>query len=285
VKSLLPSLSSNGVPVSTRPDRFGALREAPVRSNWRTQYLADGYLVLRNVVNAESVLTAREAYLSGFDVSLCKNGDARAGVFSGHLPDTLPAHGVAGHPAHSFVRSSAFKAIADQPVFNDVAKALLEAEVVRVPRTPLRHFIKGTHRASRAHTDRTYLDELVESCVTLWVPLGDCPIEAGSLMYLEGSHLVDGIEARLRDKAPTDRANDARPISHDLNWVAERAQSRWLTADFKAGDVVAHVPTIVHASLDPASDFMRVSTDLRFLRADVPLDSRWQGHWAADDGH
>lgn len=278
-------LSSNGLPVSTLPARFGPLREAPARADWRAQYLEDGYLVLRGAVNRETVLAARQAYLSSFDASLCIDGDARAGIFSGTIPAHLPVHGVAGHPAHAFVRSDDFAALADEPVFADVAAALLDANVVRVPRTPLRHFIKGSHRASRAHTDRTYLDEPVERCVTLWVPLGDCPIEAGSLMYLEGSHLVDNVEARLRDHAPTDRADDDRPISHDLNWVAERAQSRWLTANFAAGDVVAHVPTIVHASLDPATDFMRVSTDLRFLRADISLDARWQGHWAADDGY
>jgi ectoine hydroxylase-related dioxygenase (phytanoyl-CoA dioxygenase family) len=281
----LPQLSSNGLPVSTAADRFGTLREAPARADWRSQYLHDGYLVLRGVVNRETVLEARQTYLSGFDASLCAKGDARAGVFSGTLPANLPTHGVAGHPAHDFVRSSAFTTLADTPAFADVAAALLDANVVRVPRTPLRHFIKGSHRASRAHTDRTYLDEPSDRCITLWVPLGDCPIEAGSLMYLEGSHQALNIESKLRDDAPTDRAYDDRPISHDLNWVASRAQSRWLTSNFEAGDLVAHVPTIIHASLDPATDFMRVSTDLRFLRADVPFDARWQGHWAADDGY
>jgi ectoine hydroxylase-related dioxygenase (phytanoyl-CoA dioxygenase family) len=285
VFSSQPILSSNGLPVSTDPDRFGPLREAPARARWRSQYLADGYLVLRGAVSRETVLAARARYLSGFDASLCVDGDARAGVFSGTLPVNLPTHGVAGHPAHDFVRSDAFAALANAPAFTDIAAALLDTDVIRVPRTPLRHFIKGSCRASRAHTDRTYLDEPAERCMTLWVPLGDCPIEAGSLMYLENSHTIENIEMHLRDNAPTDRANDHRPISHDLNWVANRAQSRWLTANFKAGDVVAHVPTIVHASLDPTTDFMRVSTDLRFLRADVPLDARWQGHWAADDSY
>jgi ectoine hydroxylase-related dioxygenase (phytanoyl-CoA dioxygenase family) len=281
----LPQLSSNGLPVSTAANRFGALREAPARADWRAQYLRDGYLVLRGVVNRETMLNARQSYLSRFDASLCANDDARSGIFSGTLPAHLPTHGVTGHPAHAFVRSPAFTELADAPVFADIAAALLGADVVRVPRTPLRHFIKGTHRASRAHTDRTYLDEPTDRCITLWVPLGDCPVEAGSLMYLEGSHQVPDIEAKLRDNAPQDRAYDDRPISHDLNWVAERAESRWLTAHFEAGDLVAHVPTIIHASLDPMTDFMRVSTDLRFLRADVPLDARWQGHWAADDGY
>ncbi len=283
--AVLSSFTSNGVPVPTAPAYFGRLREAPARADWRAQYLEDGYLVLRGVLPADAVMAARAAYLARFDAELCRDGDYRAGVFSGVLPEGLPAHGVAGHPAHDFVRSSDFEALADAPIFADVAAALLAAPVKRVPRTPLRHFIKGTHRASRAHTDRTYLDEPVESCVTLWVPIGDCPMAAGALMYLEKSHKDIGIESRLRDGAPSDRTSDDRPISHDLGWVATQAQSRWLTADFQAGDLVAHVPTIVHASLDPAMDYMRVSTDLRFLRAETPLDARWQDHWAADDGY
>jgi ectoine hydroxylase-related dioxygenase (phytanoyl-CoA dioxygenase family) len=262
--------TSNGLPVSTAPERFGLLREAPARAEWRSQYLQDGYLVLRGAVDAAVVLAARTAYLSRFDSK---------------LPKTLPAHGISGHPAHDFVRSGDFTSLADHPVFAELAATLLDADVHRVPRTPLRHFIKGTDRASRAHTDRTYLNESAESCITLWVPLGDCPMQAGSLMYLEGSHIIANIEEQLRSDAPSDRADDKRPISHDLNWVAERAQSRWLTADFAAGDVVAHVPTIVHASLDPQSDFMRVSTDLRFLHNNIAIDARWQGHWAADDGY
>jgi ectoine hydroxylase-related dioxygenase (phytanoyl-CoA dioxygenase family) len=261
--------TSNGLPVASTAARFGRLREAPTQQHWRAQYLADGYLLLRGAVDPALVLKARTAYLAGFDKG-----------FEG-----LPVHGTAGHPAHSFVRSKDFSALADNPVFAEIAATLLGTPTVRVPRTPLRHFIKGTHRASRAHTDRTYLDEPVENCVTLWVPLGDCAMDAGALMYLEGSHLEADIENRLRDNAPTDRAQDTRPISHDLAWVAERADSRWLTADFKAGDIVAHVPTIIHASLDPATDYMRVSTDLRFLRAGTAIDARWQNPWAADDGH
>jgi ectoine hydroxylase-related dioxygenase (phytanoyl-CoA dioxygenase family) len=121
--------------------------------------------------------------------------------------------------------------------------------------------------------------------VTIWVPLGDCPIEAGGLLYLEGSHGDDALESKVRGGAPMDRSNDARPLTHDLKWLADLTGKRWLSTDFKAGDVVIHSPTIVHASTDPQIDLMRVSTDIRFQRAGSPADPRWDNDWSADDGY
>lgn len=42
--------------------------------------------------------------------------------------------------------------------------------------------------------------------------------------------------------------------------------TRWLIADYKAGDMVIHTPYMVHASLDNVSPdgTMRLSTDIRY---------------------
>jgi len=120
----------------------------------------------------------------------------------------------------------------------------------------------------------------------MWVPLGDSPLVAGSLVYLEDSHHDEQLERAVRAAAPMDRANDNRPLTHDLKWISEQTGRRWLSADFKAGDVVIHSPTIVHASTDPGeTDYMRISTDIRFHRAGSPVDPRWTGDWSADDGY
>jgi Phytanoyl-CoA dioxygenase (PhyH) len=283
--SSLSQFTSNGLPVSG-PDRaLGPLSELEPGQSAQAHYREHGYVVIRGAVPRQSVQSLRKGYFERFPVELCGGADRGDGIFSGRLPEGLPPHGVAGHPAHDFVRSEDFKVFADQPAFRAIAETLLGGPVIRVPRTPLRHFIKGSHRASRAHADRTYLDEPETSCVTLWIPLGDCPRETGGLIYLENSHRAPELETSLREGAPTDRASDRRPISHDLAWVAQRAGSRWLGSDLVAGDIIAHVPTIIHASLDPVSDMMRVSTDLRFLRADVAVDPRWQQDWSADDGY
>lgn len=284
----IAAITSNGIAFPRSPRYFGLLRESRLSifadGSARALLAEDGYLMLRGAVPGDTVLRVREAYFRLFDPRLLKNGDARRGEFSGYLPEGLPPYGTEGHPAHAFVRSEQFMAFRQLPIFRAMSEALLGGPVNAVWRTPLRHFIRGSNVASRAHLDRTYLDCSIDSCVTIWVPLGDCPLQAGGLLYLEKSHEYPNLEAVARAFGPMDRA-DRRPLTYDLKWLADATGHRWLGTDCRAGDVIVHSPTIVHASADPMIDLMRVSTDIRFLRADAPDDPRWQRDWAADDGY
>jgi hypothetical protein len=283
------TLTSNGAPIPFTAQYFGPLRESDASTlgadGLRARYNADGYVMLRNAVPAETIWNVREAYLKLFDRATFKDGDPRRGEFSGKMPDGLPSHGLEGHPAHTFVRSETFRAFAQMPAFHLLAETFFGGAASLIRRTPLRHFIPGRKVASRAHLDRTYIDGVPADVVTVWVPLGDCPINAGGLLYLEGSHADADLEQKVRGGAPMDRSNDARPLTHDLRWISEHTGKRWLSTDFKAGDVVIHSPTIVHASTDPLIDMMRVSTDIRFQRAGSPSDPRWDNDWSADDGY
>lgn len=285
--SATATLTSNGSVIPYTSQYFGALRETSPSavSHVRARYQEDGYVLLRGAVPAEKVWDIRASYLDLFGPEMCKNGDTRRGEFAGTMP-ALPSHGVAGHPAHTFVRSETFRAFAGLPVFRDIAEAIFDDEAELIRRTPLRHFIPGRKGASRAHLDKTYIDGVAADLITLWVPLGDCPVEAGALLYLDGSHKDAGLAAGLREaEAPTDRAHDARPITHDLKWLSDRTGRRWLTTHFKAGDIVIHSPSIVHASTDTQMDMMRVSTDIRFQRKGAASDPRWHADWSADDGY
>lgn len=284
----IAALTSNGMELPRSRRYFGPLRESKLSmfadGSAQVRFAEDGYLVLRGAIPADTVLNVREAYFRLFDPRLLKNRDARRGEFSGRLPEGLPPHGTAGHPAYTFVRSEQFVAFRQLPIFRAIAEALLGSPVKAIWRTPLRHFIRGSNMASRAHFDRTYLICGIHSCVTIWVPLGDCPIRAGGLLYLERSHEHPAIEAFTRAVGPMDRA-DRRPLTHDLKWLADITGRRWLGTDCHAGDIIVHSPTVVHASTDPVIDLMRVSADIRFLRADAADDPRWQRDWSADDGY
>ncbi len=273
---------SNDIAVPRDAQHSGDMAEVADDNCIRDQFHKDGYLLFRGALDRDAVLDMREAYLNMFNQELCIDGDRRAGRFSGKSVLTT-AYGIDGHPAHAFVRSKLFKDFLDQPSLKQIAEKLLHADVKRVPRTPLRHFIKGMKMASRAHYDRTYMNESADTCVTLWVPLGDAPVAAGGITYLEGSHLDANMEHTIRQAGRTDRPNDNRPLTHDLKWLSETTGRRWLLADYKAGDVVAHVPDIVHASTDPTIDLMRISTDVRFVRSDIEIDPRWQNDWSAND--
>ncbi len=265
------TVTSNGVPIPNTPRYFDRMREtdlAAADEALRARYAEDGYVLLRGVLPGDAVIQLRDAYLARF---------------SAHA-EPLPTHGTKGHPAYEFVRTSVFRDFVEQPVFQSLAARLTGAEVAPIRRTPLRHFVPGRSIASRAHIDGTYIDGTPTDVVTIWTPLGACSVENGSLMYLEGSHADADMAARVRNGALMDRTSDVRPITHDLKWLADVTGKRWLTADFAAGDVVVHSPSIIHATLD-ATVGTRISADIRFQRKDTPRDARWDRDWSADDGY
>lgn len=281
--------TSNGVEVAFDEQTFAPLQESP---RWREhprllrQRLHEqGYLLLRGALERESVLNLRADYFRRFDPALLAEGTTpREGVFSGFVPLALPDYGTAGHPAYEFVRSQPFDAFSRDPELHKIAETLLDGPAQLLPRRIARHFHGSTARASRAHVDYDYLDRGSDQLVTAWIPLGDCPIACGGLVYLEGSHTIPrGQLDQLREH--TDRPHDPRPISNDLSLTARVLGGRWLWADYQAGDVVFHSPRIVHASLDNTSDVERLSVDLRFVRADATRDDRWSNDWSADDGY
>jgi len=63
-------------------------------------------------------------------------------------------------------------------------------------------------------------------------------------------------------------------------------QKRWLVTRYDAGDVVLHNPFAIHAStlnFDP-NNVIRVGTDLRFVDASKPWDTRWDHDYRFGDG-
>ena len=73
--------------------------------------------------------------------------------------------------------------------------------------------------------------------------------------------------------------------SNDLAAMADELDTRWLIADYEAGDMVVHSPYMVHAStmnVDPDRR-IRLSTDIRYQRVRDEIDVRWNNHWSFDD--
>jgi ectoine hydroxylase-related dioxygenase (phytanoyl-CoA dioxygenase family) len=281
-------LMSNGVPIPF--ERFAPMRESTALIDdpaaLREQFRQDGYVYLRGVLDRDEVIRLRGRYFGMFDPAYLKDGTSpEEGVFSGEVPVGLPQHGVEGHPAHALVRDEAFARFVANPKLAKLATALLGGEVFQLPRQILRHFHRGSNMASRAHTDYVYMDRGSASIVTMWLPIGDCPVASGGLVYLEGSQHISQADLNVLKSVRTDRPGDLRPISNDLGWTADKLGGRWLYSDYQAGDVAIHSPNLVHASLDTTTDAMRMSADIRFLPTSVEPDPRWLTPWSGDDGN
>ncbi len=134
----------------------------------------------------------------------------------------------------------------------------------------------GIGTSTQAHYDLVYLRGGSDRVLSMWILLGDCPVERGGLAYLEGSHhwvLAEEREGRLEKPAAS--------ITADLPALAEQHDSRWLVTGYAAGDVVVHLAHIVHAGTDNTDPdgVMRLSTDIRYQRSSESIDWRWQEHW------
>jgi ectoine hydroxylase-related dioxygenase (phytanoyl-CoA dioxygenase family) len=283
------TLTSNGMAIPFDDRHFAPLRDSSALLSdpaaLQSRYVEEGYLYLRGVLDRQTVMALRQAYFAQFDPGYLRPGSrAAAGIFSGQRTPDLPAHGVVGHPAYSFVRDRTFEAFAADARLEKLAAAVLGGPVWRLPRAIVRHFDRSTSIASRAHVDYSYLDRGGERLLTVWIPLGDCPRPTGGLVYLEGTHHMDRADFDSL-RTVTDRPGDTRAISHDLGWVADQLGRRWRWADYRAGDITIHSPHIVHASLDTTTAAMRLSADLRFLRQGDEPDARWLQPWAGDDGN
>jgi ectoine hydroxylase-related dioxygenase (phytanoyl-CoA dioxygenase family) len=161
----------------------------------------------------------------------------------------------------------------------------------------LRYTRPGQAFSTPAHYDLVYLRGGTNRLVTAWLPIGDVPVEMGGLTYLEGSHAVGrrmeaDFHAASGELSPQERISaynrnmsEGGWISKDLPDMANRFDSRWLIADYEAGDVVLHSPYMIHAATandDPAGR-IRLSADIRYQNVRDEIDPRWTNHWSLDD--
>jgi ectoine hydroxylase-related dioxygenase (phytanoyl-CoA dioxygenase family) len=155
----------------------------------------------------------------------------------------------------------------------------------------------GEDHCTGGHYDLIYLRAGTDQLCTSWIPLEDIPVEMGGVIYLEHSDAVGRqMEAEFRvknaDLPPEERISAYNRNMRENGWIStnlvdmvERFQSRWLVADYEAGDMVIHSPYMIHAATqnnDPLSR-IRLSTDIRFQRIDDDIDQRWARDWTLGD--
>lgn len=104
---------------------------------------------------------------------------------------------------------------------------------------------------THAHQDYEFMGGDTEF-YTVWIPLHDCPIEAGSLRILEGSHR-HGIQHHERENLHVPEIPEG---------VA--AGDVWVGGQVNAGDVLIFHSLTVHAASPNLSNQMRLSVDCRF---------------------
>lgn len=127
-----------------------------------------------------------------------------------------------------------------------------------------------------AHYDIVYMGRGTKNLYTLWSPIGDTPIEMGTLAILLGSHNLYKVRETY-GKMDVDRDNVEGWFSSDPLELVEKFGGRWATTNFEAGDAIFFGMFMMHSSTENSSERYRISCDTRYQLASEPIDERWIG--------
>ena len=116
---------------------------------------------------------------------------------------------------------------------------------------------------------------------TAWIPWHDVPLRTGGVAVVDRSHSLPGF-SRVRQTYGEQEVHGM--LSSDpLECIAFDPAARWLTADYRAGDVLAFPMDLLHGSCTNRNDAaapLRLSSDIRFQPRSEPVDDRNTAHGA-----
>lgn len=273
----MTQLFSSDVALDMSPAAFGELEDSSSllgdHKAMRARMKENGYLFFRDFLDADVVKAAREEVLLKYaiigeldpeypiDVAVYKGSDALFEI-------NLRAF------ARSLREGIAYKRVVLNDKLIGLHEALLGGEVrpfdFRWPR------MARPGEGCGVHCDGPYLTRGTDKIFSSWIPLGDIEPVEGGLMVLERGpkhrELLAGYLSKDADKDDLEWIGDPRSTQ-------ERFGTRWLTADYKVGDVLCFAMDTVHAALDNHSPTRRcrLSSDSRYQLASEPLDERWNG--------
>jgi len=294
-------LVSNGHPLPTEADRLGRLIATdPSRSRdelW-AQYQEQGYLWLKGILDRGAVLDFRRRYFAACaDAALpliVPGSDPTDGIYDDRAAPVDPAlyHRV----LMEIVRWAEYEAFCLMTPLRRFYETFLEGAPYLHKRKIIRHGKPGDRQCTGAHYDLVYLRGGTDRICTSCIPIGDVPVECGGLVYLEGSdasgrQMEAAFGERNRNLPAEQRVSAYNKnmktgwLSNDLGKLADDLGTRWLIANYEAGDMVVHSPYMIHAStmnVDPQKR-IRLSTYIRYQRVRDEIDARWSNHWSLDD--
>ncbi len=288
-------LSIHGKPLETTSESYGELRSSADSigdfDELRARFEADGYLYLPGLLDLDTLAAARQTMLENLadldfidaDYPLC-DGIAKREI---------------SVSAREMVGLSKDNEPLRQALFSGPMIAFYE-KFLGGPVRPLdftwcRVKSFGTETATNPHYDIVFMGRGTKKLCTSWMPLGDIPREMGGLMILENSHRLEKIKASYGQSdvdvyctnEPEAKEGDSEEkrwqgsgmgtYSHDAIALREELDCRWLTTDYKLGDLLVFSMYTMHASMDNLTNRLRLSTDTRYQLASEPVDERWIG--------
>jgi hypothetical protein len=259
-------------------DKLGELRDSgDLLDNIRelkSRIDQDGYLLLRNFFERKIVLNAREAIVNYLAESsaLVKGEPLLDAVMprSGKEVKMTGQSIITHHPA--------CLALFENKKLFDFFRMFFGEEAITFDYKWLRAV--GNENFTGCHYDTVYMGRGSKNVRTVWIPIGEIPVNQGTLAICEGSHNL-GSFAPLRNTyggldVDRDMVSDGW-FGTDPYEITDKFGGRWLTTAFNPGDILIFGLFTLHASTTNLTDKFRISCDIRFQPAGDKMDERWAG--------
>lgn len=291
-------ISATGRSLDTSEQAFGQLRRSDDViddvAELRRRMSTDGYLFLPGYLDPEEVLATRRDILArAYEAGKLPDGPQRAELGSDpvrHLGPTLDSTGSGLNQLPS--QSALLQRLLYGPRMTELYERYFGEPIRHFDYTWLR-FI-GPGGGTPPHMDNVFMNRGTAKLLTAWTPLGDVDKVLGGVAVLGGAHQltevtsdygsqdVDTYCANSDDPEELAKATSNAPFEGYLHTDAvalrEELGLRWLTADYRAGDLLTFTMFTAHMGLDNNSaDQVRLSCDSRYQPASEPADPRWIG--------
>lgn len=238
--------------------------------------LEDGYLFLRGFVPTSETIAARQEVFS----RLVEVGEVKPPGIAGIATGTSRRREVAGDLGafwQSVSEGPALRRASHGPEMHKLMALVLG----EAPRPHDYMFLRPgvVGRSTRLHYDFPFFARGSDRVFTVWLALGEVPVEEGPLMVVEGSHRYSDLIVGAKAIDYNSTSSPTVQIMGDTVEFVERRGTRLLTADFAAGDLVIFSMFCMHGTLDNCSPLgrVRLSCDVRWQPAADPLDERYFG--------
>jgi ectoine hydroxylase-related dioxygenase (phytanoyl-CoA dioxygenase family) len=233
----------------------------------------DGYLLLRGILDKDLILKARHELLLKMAVNNQIDDDYLIG--EGVNPSLKTEI-----DRTSYREGRAVRQLVHQGKMTEFYEIFFGKKVQAFDFIWVR--IVGVGVSTGCHYDWVYMGRGSKNLHTSWTPLANVPKVEGSLAILRGSHKFGGlINTYGSIDVDDDKTNKKYGGWYTQNpvEVQEKFGGKWLTTDFKMGDLIVFSMHTMHCSLDNKStnNRIRLSLDTRYQPADDEADERWIG--------
>ena len=229
----------------------------------RRRLAGTGYLFFQGLQDIRRLLDLRHDILG----TLMAGGWLMAGTNADDGIANIEAQCTEGDPEytdvyHQVQRLESFHRSGHWPEVLDIMEKVIgDGTVLPHPQKICRlWFPQYTEHTTPIHQDYVHFQGSFDT-YTCWAPVGDCPIELGSLAVLPGSHLP-------REVKPHHFSLGAGLLAIDEGDLS----GTWHTTDYEVGDTLIFNSLLAHRALpNDTEDRMRVSLDNRYQSVHVPI--------------